>query len=52
MKLQVKFSIKPGDQTNETERPNLVKKQDYQKGEYQSFSFLLSNFSLTKTNWD
>ena len=36
----VSFSIKPGDQTDETESPNLnlVNKTEL-KGEYQSFSF-------------
>ena len=27
----VTFSFKPGDQTDETESPNLVNKQDYSK---------------------
>ena len=34
----VSFSIKPGDQTDETEIPNLVNKTEL-TGEYQSFSF-------------
>ena len=36
--IMVSFSIKPGDQTNETESPNLVNETEL-KGEYQSFSF-------------
>ena len=36
----VSFSIKPGDQIDETESPNLVNKTEL-KGEYQSFSFVL-----------
>ena len=38
----VRFSIKPGDQTDETERANLnlVNKTEL-KGEYQSFSLFL-----------
>ena len=34
----VSSSIKPGDQTDETESPNLVNKTEL-TGEYQSFSF-------------
>ena len=41
--MMVSFSIKPGDQINETESPNLVNKTELE-GE-QSFSF----FTLTKT---
>ena len=41
--IMVSFSIKPSDQTNETESPNLVNnktnRQTELKGEYQSYSF-------------
>ena len=38
----VSFSIKPGDQTDETESPNLVNKTvGTQSQRYQSFSFFL-----------
>ena len=36
----VSFSIRPGDQNDETESPNLVNKTEL-TGEYQSFSFFL-----------
>ena len=41
----VSFSIKPGDQTDEIQTPNLnlVNKTEL-KGEYQSFSFFLKVF--------
>ena len=36
------FSLKPGDQTNKTECPNLVNKTELKdKGEYHSFSFFV-----------
>ena len=37
--MMVIFSIKPGDQTGDTENPKLVNKTGPVKGQYQSFSF-------------
>ena len=39
--MMVSFSIKPGDQTDETESRNLVNETEELTGEYKSFSFFL-----------
>ena len=43
----VSFSIKPGDQNDEIESPNLVRKTEELTDEYQSF-FLLSRRCFEK----
>ena len=45
--MVVRFSVKPGDQIDETESPNLVNKTELKKV-IQSFSFFLYSFSLTQ----
>ena len=39
--MMVSFSIKAGDQNDEIESPNLVKKTEEFTGEYQSFFYFL-----------
>ena len=48
--MMVSFSIKAGDQNDEIESPNLVKKTEELTGEYQSFFYFLEGV-LRNLKW-
>ena len=48
--MMVSFSIKTGDQNDEIESPNLVKKTEELTGEYQNFFYFLEGV-LRNLKW-